>query len=99
MQAQLDVAGMPPHRFVDALEGAALTPDQLAELYDGITARLVCGPLTLPEIGCAASHLAAYRLVVGKRMPLAVVLEDDALLGVKFVSVLERLVGTIDSAI
>jgi glycosyl transferase family 25 len=99
MQAQLDVPGMPPHRFVDALEGGALTSDQLAELYDEPTARLICGPLTLPEIGCAASHLAVYRLVVSKGMPLAVVLEDDALLGVKFLSVLERLGSRIDPAV
>jgi len=99
MQAQLDVPGMPPHRFVDALEGAALVPDRLSELYDDMAARLICGPLTLPEIGCAASHLAAYRLLVSKGMPLAVVLEDDALLGVKFPSVLERLGATIDADI
>jgi glycosyl transferase family 25 len=99
MQAQLDVPGMPPHHFVDGMEGAALNADQLAELYDEITARRICGPLTLAEIGCAASHLAVYRVVVSKAMPLAVVLEDDALLGVKFVRVLERLGATIDPAI
>lgn len=99
MQAQLDVPGMPPHRFVDAVEGAALDPEQRARLYDEIKARPIRGALTLPEIGCAASHLAAYRHIVERALPLAVVLEDDALLGVKFVDALGPVCAAMDPAV
>jgi glycosyl transferase family 25 len=99
IQAQLDFPGMPPYRFLDAVEGAALDSVQLARLYDENKALSIQGALTLPEIGCAASHLAAFRQVVDRALPLAVVLEDDALLGVKFVDALEAVRTAMNPAV
>jgi glycosyl transferase family 25 len=97
MQAQLDSPGMPPHRFLDAVDGAGLTADEVAEIYDDAAAKRRMGDsLTRPEIGCAASHLAAYRHIVANRLPLALVLEDDALLGLKFLNVLDQIVPMVD---
>jgi glycosyl transferase family 25 len=97
MQAQLAAPGMPPHRFIDAVDGAELSTGQLAEFYDQDAAeRRISRPLTLPEIGCAASHLAAYRHIADSGLPMCVVLEDDALLGMNFPSVFERLVAMLD---
>src|SRR5688572_359740 len=63
IQAQVDTPGMPPHRFLDAVDGRTLSRNELAALYDDIEARRYYGhSMTAPEIGCAASHRAAYRL-------------------------------------
>jgi glycosyl transferase family 25 len=99
MQAQLGAPGMPPHRFIDAVDGAKLNPRELAEVYDQAAAeRRINRPLTPPEIGCAASHLVAYRHIVTNGLPMAVVLEDDALLGLNFLSTIERLAALADPA-
>jgi hypothetical protein len=43
MQAQLDSPGMPPHRFLDAVEGRKLTSAEKAQLYDDAEAQLTFG--------------------------------------------------------
>lgn len=97
MQVQLDVPGMPAYRFIDAVDGSALSAGRLAQLYDEAAAeRYVGRPMTPPEIGCAASHLAAYRVLVEQAMPVAIVLEDDALIGRNFLGALDRLRTTVD---
>ena len=84
MEAQLDSPGMPPHRFIDAVDGATLNLGTLAELYDDAAAKKCLGTsLTRSEVGCAVSHFA-------------VVLEDDALLGHQFPIVLNRTVTMLD---
>lgn len=98
MRAQLEQPGMPPHRFVDGVDGRRLDVDELRAIYDEAAARRHVGrPLTAPEIGCAASHLAAYRQIVERSVPLALVLEDDALLGHQFLKVLIRLLPLFDA--
>jgi glycosyl transferase family 25 len=91
MQAQLDAPGMPPYRLLDAVDGRKLTGAERARLYDDDAAKRYYGhAMTEPEIGCAASHFAAYRYISNNRLPWAVVLEDDALLGHQFPSVVAR---------
>ena len=93
MRAQLELPGMPPHRLVDAVDGSALSGRALAAVYDDAASQRYVGrSLTPGEIGCAASHLSAYRNIVAERLPMTLVLEDDALLGHLFLEVLERLV-------
>jgi glycosyl transferase family 25 len=88
---------MPPYSVLDAIDAATLRPEELAELYDdGAAKRHTGASLTTPEIACAASHLAAYRHIVARRLPLAVVLEDDALLGLQFTQALELLGPFVD---
>jgi glycosyl transferase family 25 len=97
MQAQLDLPGMPPYRIVDGVDGRRLDAARIAETYDeAVALRLTGERLTRPEIGCAASHRAAYRHIVDNDAAVAVVLEDDALLGSQFLKVLERLVKMAD---
>lgn len=99
MRAQLDVPGMPPYRFIDGIDGRTLLGDELAGVYDEAAALRHAGrQLTRPEIGCASSHLAAYRDLTARRLGVALVLEDDALLGHQFPAVLERLVPMLDPA-
>jgi glycosyl transferase, family 25 len=97
MQAQLDLPGMPPYRFIDALDGRQLDAPQLSLLYDDTAARRHLGrSMTASEIGCAHSHLGAYRHMVESGIALGLVLEDDALLGHRFLPVLGRLVAMLD---
>ena len=97
MHAQLDLPDMPPHRVLDAVDGRTLDPARRSTLYDESAARQVNGrALTLPEIGCSLSHLSAYRHMEKHDIAVAVVLEDDALLGHQFPKVLERLVALVD---
>ena len=99
MHAQLDLPDMPPHRVIDAVDGRALDPATRSALYDDSAARQINDrALTLPEIGCALSHLSAYRHMQERDIAVAVVLEDDALLGHQFLKVLERLVPFVESA-
>ncbi len=98
MAAQLDAPGMPAHTILDAVDGRRLEPSESARIYDDAGARRHGGrSLTAPEIGCAASHLAAYRHMVEHAIPIALVLEDDALLGHQFPLVLPRLLSTMDA--
>ena len=99
MSAQLELPGMPPHRFIDALDGRALDGAALSAVYDDAAARGHLGrSMTGPEIGCGASHLQALRQIAGGGTGVAVVLEDDALLGHQFLDVLRRVVGMLDPA-
>lgn len=99
MSAQLELPGMPQYRFIDAVDGRGLTGAQLSAVYDERAALAHIGrPLTGPEIGCTASHLEAFRQIAGRGTSLAVVLEDDALLGHQFLEVLGRVVSMVDPA-
>lgn len=65
--------------YVPAVEGEALTDEAQEVMCDGraiasrYERRLIAG-----EIGCAESHRKVYRSVLAYRVPLAIVLEDDA---------------------
>jgi glycosyl transferase, family 25 len=100
MEAQLAAPGMPTYVFVDSVDGRRLSAAELAGLYDDDAAKRRLGGSLLPaEIGCAASHLAAYRHIVADGIDVALVLEDDALLGQQFVTVLPRVVSMIHPAL
>ena len=93
MEMQLAAQAL-PYEIFDAVDGFALSPDFIAENYDGARARqLNQRDLSLGEIGCALSHLAIYRKMIDENIPLALIFEDDALIGSQFPEVLERLVA------
>jgi glycosyl transferase family 25 len=99
MRAQLEQPGMPRYRIVDGVDGRALDEARLGSLYDNAATERDFGrALTRGEIGCALGHAAAYRYAVEQEIPLALVFEDDALLGHQFLRVLQRLVPMIDLA-
>jgi glycosyl transferase family 25 len=67
-----------PFEFFDALEGAGLTPAELAAVYDAeANAKRFKRPLTLAEIGCYLSHRAIWRRVAHGDADAALVFEDD----------------------
>lgn len=97
MKMQLDALGL-PYEFFDAVDGFTLSPDFLKENHDAERARqLNRRDLSLGEIGCALSHLAIYKKIVDEDIPLALIFEDDALIGSQFPEVLEWLVAQINA--
>jgi glycosyl transferase family 25 len=99
MQAQLEQPGMPRYRLVHGVDGRSLTDAEVQEKYDsGKTKRDFGRELTRGELGCALAHLAAYRAIVEGSLPLALVFEDDAVIGHQFLVVLARLLPMIDLA-
>ena len=63
---------------IPAIEGRAI-PGDLRAYFDMDGRNLTAG-----EMGCYASHLLALSALVAKRLPWALVLEDDALLSADF---------------
>jgi glycosyl transferase, family 25 len=97
MRAQLEVPAMPRHYIVDGVNGRDLPDVDLARLYDRAAALRDSGrELTRSEVGCALSHLDAYRQIDTQALPVALVLEDDALLGHQLLKVVDRLLPMID---
>ena len=71
----------------DAINGKELSEKELQEqVYDYPACHLTRG-----EIGCALSHISIYQRMVEERHPLALILEDDAILGENITSVLQAI--------
>ena len=47
-------------------------------------------PLTYGEIGCALSHRRAYEIIVERNLPVALILEDDAVLPESFNKIIAK---------
>lgn len=63
-----------------AIDGARLSEDERAAHYNDARAKSHRRSLTTGEIACALSHIGIYRHMVGRDMPYAMILEDDAVL-------------------
>lgn len=96
MSAQLESPGMPPYTWIDAIDGRALAPAQSNAIYDEAKATQHNRALTPPEIGCAASHLAAYQHMINQNLSVALVLEDDALLGHQSLQMIAKVLPHLD---
>lgn len=92
MQALLAARGLQAE-FVDAVDGAALTPEQSAR-YDRRRALRVYGAeMNAAEIGCHLSHLEVYRRIVARGLDTALVLEDDIDCDADFADLLDGLLA------
>ncbi len=80
VRAQLAAMALPFERIPGVL-GSAMTAADLARDYDDGKAKWrMSRSLTPAEIGCALSHINAYRAIVARRIQAALVLEDDVVL-------------------
>jgi GR25 family glycosyltransferase involved in LPS biosynthesis len=71
-----------PFQMVQATDVSEWDPRQLADVYDESRAMRRLGrPMGRAEIGCALSHCGIYRRMLEQRIPLALVLEEDAVPG------------------
>ncbi len=69
------------HTIVDAIDGYSLSYTELLrqkKYDDNISNDTFNRSLTLPEIGCALSHLSIYQTIVREGIPISLVIEDDA---------------------
>lgn len=90
MTGQLEALDL-RYRLFPAVDGRALSEEALAQHYDPDTARVQYRALSAGEIGCALSHLGVYRAMVSEGIGHALILEDDARLGLAVPEVLGRL--------
>lgn len=98
MAGQLDQPGFPPWEFLDAIEGRKLDADELHRCYDDEAARKRYGKgLPIGHVGCALSHIEAYRRVIDQGLDAALILEDDALIGEHALLVIERLLARLSA--
>ncbi|WP_417441793.1 glycosyltransferase family 25 protein [Idiomarina sp.] len=77
---------------VAAVDGATLTDDKIAEVFDAKTAkRRFQYNLTAGEIGCYLSHIKCWEKIIEDDLDYAVILEDDLLLDRQFASVISTI--------
>ncbi len=88
MQTRLARLGIIPI-FFNAVNGRLMSPEILERHVNRIRAQQEYGTLSAAEIGTSLSHIGIYREMVQKRLPYAVILEDDVCLDDYFVSYLQ----------
>lgn len=77
VRALLDSRGIPFTRL-DAVDGRALPPEEIARVYDARrNARDARQPLVPAEIGCYLSHMKAWRRIAEDEAPGGFIFEDD----------------------
>ena len=74
MASQCAALGL-DNQFIDAVVGNSLSDEDLAHHVE----RFAESGLTKGEVGCALSHQHIYQTMVEHGLPLALILEDDAL--------------------
>lgn len=83
--------------WLDGVDGRALSDEDKCRLYSEDKAVRQGGrALSSGEVGCALSHLKAYRTLLESGAEMALVLEDDAALRQDFRTMLEGVVQTVD---
>lgn len=93
MDRQLTRYGFPYER-VEAVCGKCLAEDERHRDFAAIHSFLAMGRrLSDGEIGCALSHVGIYKDMIAKRIPMALVLEDDICCADDFPFVLDRAVN------
>lgn len=83
---------------IDAVDGRLLTREEVRENVARV--HCYCANKRSPtpgEIGCALSHIKAYRKILKDNLPYACVLEDDVIIdGLEFRKVIEHIEGCLD---
>ncbi|MFN0118101.1 MAG: glycosyltransferase family 25 protein [Elusimicrobiota bacterium] len=81
--------------IIDAIDGAKLTEHEV-ELYCDVQKVKELGWwLTPGAIGCALSHLKAYRILVKNDLPYAFIVEDDVILPSNIKQILENIANNL----
>lgn len=88
-----------PYKVFNAIDGRKISDAELPNLYDRQRAINESHDLTLGELGCALSHLGIYREMVEAGIDHALIVEDDAKLGLDLPVVLMRLAKEFDPTV
>lgn len=86
IESQFEALGL-GFDFLDAVDARKNEHVRLSRYDEAATMARYGAPLSAPEIGCFASHFAAWQLCVERDEPLAI-FEDDVLLDPRFPEVL-----------
>lgn len=89
IEKQLTEIGIIAER-ISGVDGRHLPPD-IAKCFS------FANHLTDGEVGCAASHLKVWQIIVDRDVPASLILEDDALLSAAIANVLPTLLSTLPS--
>jgi glycosyl transferase family 25 len=82
--------------FSTGVLGSTITPQQKAEWYDDKKAfRNKCTSIVPAHIGCSLSHVNVYRKILEQNLPYALILEDDVILPINFISILNEIENVI----
>ncbi|WP_397322255.1 glycosyltransferase family 25 protein [Pantoea agglomerans] len=76
------------YEIVEAVDGSQLSYTDIMKETRPLNYALSCG-----EVGCALSHINIYRKIASEGIPMALILEDDALIDyktVEFISEIEE---------
>ncbi|MBQ0425162.1 glycosyltransferase family 25 protein, partial [Proteus mirabilis] len=84
IKAQLDALNL-DYQFISAVYGKALSQEEIAQLSPDFEKTR----LTLPELGCALSHLKVYREIIKNNDEIALILEDDVRINSDLIELLE----------
>lgn len=84
MEQQLSLLNL-DYEIVEAVDGSQLSYTDIMKETRPLNYALSCG-----EVGCALSHINIYRRIAAEGIPLALILEDDALLNCESVVVMSE---------
>ncbi|MXX98551.1 MAG: glycosyltransferase family 25 protein, partial [Gammaproteobacteria bacterium] len=87
---QLDALGL-EYQYIDAVDGRQFTPYEVVEKYGEqvfYTNSYNKQRMTLGSIGCLLSHIKFYDLMIENNIPVACVLEDDAVISPRLPQIL-----------
>jgi glycosyl transferase family 25 len=76
--------------FFAAVDGNQLGTEDLSVYSESDAIKTVGRALTLGEIGCYLSHVGVWKEIVARNLPEALVLEDDAEIGLAALEILAR---------
>lgn len=74
------------YEIVEAVDGSQLSYTDIMKETRPLNYALSCG-----EVGCALSHINIYRRIASEGIPMALILEDDALIDYKTVEVMSEI--------
>jgi len=97
VKRQLDALGVPFER-VDAVDGRAMSADELRRAYSPF--RWWCAKgwrASRAEVGCALSHNGIYKAMLEEGVDVACILEDDVELGGGFKAALDFVARRLDA--
>ncbi len=88
-----------PFERISAVYGKALSPAEMRERFSRLRSFVASKKrMSASEIGCALSHVKIYRKLIEENVPVALVLEDDAVLGPEFAANLREAAAFLDPA-
>lgn len=79
-----------PYELFEAINGRDLSADELAEKVDMDEVRKHPGWLTKGALGCALSHRAVYKTIVGADSDWSLILEDDVIVSAELKNILNH---------